>query len=226
MESDSFKILRGFSTGVIIGVAFLHLLPDSVSIPIILHPSEYDCKILYSFILFDIIFSYFLIVTYPLIVLGIVLLLGFEQFAIFMMTVVDVPQHQSVKKIPVTKHNENNIEMQILSTIDNNQYELEHQGHQEHVHEHIHSMGLIADLDTTKSFIKSLIMEISIAVHSVIIGFEFGTLGKSETTTIQALLIAFVFHQFFEGVSLGSTISQTKLSNKTCIVQALVYSLH
>ena len=68
MESDSFKILRGFSTGVIIGVAFLHLLPDSVSIPIILYPSEYNCKILYSFILFDIIFSYFLIVTYPLIV--------------------------------------------------------------------------------------------------------------------------------------------------------------
>ena len=46
MESDPFKILRGFSTGVIIGVAFLHLLPDSLSKPIIISSSGYDCKLL------------------------------------------------------------------------------------------------------------------------------------------------------------------------------------
>ena len=68
-------------------------------------------------------------------------------------------------------------------------------------------------------------MEMSIAVHSVIIGFDLGTLGKANNTSIQALMIAFVFHQFFEGISLGSTISQTKLSNKTCSIFGLFFAL-
>ena len=56
-----------------------------------------------------------------LIVLGIVLLLGFEQFAIVMMAVIDEgngEKIQSAKSISNIKLTENNLEMQIQSTID------------------------------------------------------------------------------------------------------------
>ena len=46
-----------------------------------------------------------------------------------------------------------------------------------------------------------VLLEIGIAVHSIIIGISLGISGNEE---FQALLIALVFHQFFEGLALGN----------------------
>jgi hypothetical protein len=54
---------------------------------------------------------------------------------------------------------------------------------------------------------KLYILEAAIAVHSVIIGFGFGVLDPVETLKKAAALItAFSFHQFFEGIGLSTTI--------------------
>lgn len=68
---------------------------------------------------------------------------------------------------------------------------------------------------STKAFVKSVVMEISVAVHSIIIGFGLGSLGSADVTTIRVLLVALSFHQFFEGISLGTAISETKLHTYT-----------
>jgi solute carrier family 39 (zinc transporter), member 1/2/3 len=50
------------------------------------------------------------------------------------------------------------------------------------------------------------VLELGIIVHSVIIGMS---VGASETpSTIRPLIAALTFHQFFEGLGLGSCIAQ------------------
>ena len=55
-------------------------------------------------------------------------------------------------------------------------------------------------------------LELGIVVHSVVIGIS---LGASESPkTIKPLVAALTFHQFFEGMGLGSCIAQVlSLSN-------------
>jgi solute carrier family 39 (zinc transporter), member 1/2/3 len=50
------------------------------------------------------------------------------------------------------------------------------------------------------------VLELGIIVHSVIIGIS---LGASESPkTVRPLVAALTFHQFFEGMGLGSCITQ------------------
>ena len=57
---------------------------------------------------------------------------------------------------------------------------------------------------TTADVVAVYALEAGIAVHSVIIGLAFGTLGEMDT--VKPLLAALVFHQFFEGIGLGFAI--------------------
>ncbi|KAK4278973.1 hypothetical protein QN277_016742 [Acacia crassicarpa] len=69
----------------------------------------------------------------------------------------------------------------------------------------------------------SQVLELGIVVHSVIIGIS---LGASESPkTIRPLVAALTFHQFFEGMGLGSCITQAKFNNKTIAVMALFFAL-
>ena len=54
------------------------------------------------------------------------------------------------------------------------------------------------DLAYTSELSKAFILEVSVAIHSIVIGFGFGSLGENELSTIKALLIALCFHQLFE----------------------------
>ncbi|PVU96001.1 hypothetical protein BB561_001465 [Smittium simulii] len=61
-------------------------------------------------------------------------------------------------------------------------------------------MALRADF---KRNFSNYVLELSVASHSVIVGFALGLLNKKETVT---LAIALSFHQFFEGVSIGDRL--------------------
>ncbi|KAI9282630.1 Zinc/iron permease [Sporodiniella umbellata] len=74
-----------------------------------------------------------------------------------------------------------------------------------HLHEgHIHSAGLF---DSPEGFkhVSTIILELGIVMHSIIIGITLSNAGNEEFVT---LLIALVFHQFFEGVALGTRINE------------------
>lgn len=61
----------------------------------------------------------------------------------------------------------------------------------EHIHEHVHSAGLFEDGEAFKH-VGTLILELGIVMHSIIVGITLANTGTDEFVT---LLIALVFHQ-------------------------------
>jgi len=97
-----------------------------------------------------------------------------------------------------------------------------------HAHAHAHgpdnSHGHSHDtlLLDKKNRISLYILEAAIAIHSIIIGADLGVVGKE----FQTLLIALIFHQFFEGMGLGYRISEIKYDDlRKSFANALVYSI-
>ena len=67
-----------------------------------------------------------------------------------------------------------------------------------------------------------IISEVSIGVHSLVIGLSLGLTGSSEFV---ALFVAIIFHQLLEGVALGSATAESGLGNKMVLIFAAVYSI-
>ncbi|KAI9030742.1 Zinc/iron permease [Phycomyces nitens] len=70
---------------------------------------------------------------------------------------------------------------------------------------HVHSAGFLENDEKMMRNMGTFILELGILVHSIIIGITVGTTGNHGFIT---LLIALVFHQFFEGVALGTRINE------------------
>ncbi|KAI9013923.1 Zinc/iron permease [Phycomyces nitens] len=71
---------------------------------------------------------------------------------------------------------------------------------------HVHSAGFL-EQDNSYGHIGTFILELGIVMHSVIIGITLATTSRDEFVT---LLIALVFHQFFEGLALGTRINELR----------------
>ncbi|KAJ2077536.1 hypothetical protein H4R24_005075 [Coemansia sp. RSA 988] len=75
-------------------------------------------------------------------------------------------------------------------------------------HTHVHGASFIESPGSLKAHqqkISTYILELGICLHSVIIGL---TLSVTTGTGFKTLLVAIVFHQFCEGLALGSRISE------------------
>ena len=68
---------------------------------------------------------------------------------------------------------------------------------QTHSHDHLNAITVANENGNSRT---SILIETSIIIHSLIIGFDLGTMNED----IYFLLIAIAFHQFFEGIVLGS----------------------
>lgn len=95
-------------------------------------------------------------------------------------------------------------------------------------HDHCHTSLQVQELleaNSLKDLISAYALEVSTAIHSIVIGFELGTL--SSYTTIAILLAVLCFHQFVEGLGVGSVIktSQKQLGTSKVITFILVFSL-
>lgn len=76
---------------------------------------------------------------------------------------------------------------------------------------------------TNKKQIVSYLLEIGISLHSVLIGFAFGTNFEND---INFLLIALMIHQFFEGIALSTIFIEAKFKNfLTPILMVVFYSI-
>jgi zinc transporter ZupT len=72
--------------------------------------------------------------------------------------------------------------------------------------------GLVAELfqtDDLRDLMTTYLMEMTVAIHSVIIGVNLGLMGESDVATIVSLMIALGFHQAIEGFSLGAQIASS-----------------
>jgi len=87
-------------------------------------------------------------------------------------------------------------------------------------HSHAHSILLEAGMEKR---VSAYMLEFGVAVHSVFIGLENGVVDEQ---TLKSLLVALCFHQFFEGVALGSRIADANLSSHLNeFVLAFVFSI-
>lgn len=73
-----------------------------------------------------------------------------------------------------------------------------------------------------KAISTLVVSEISIGIHSILIGIA---LGVTSSTSFTALFIAIVFHQFLEGIALGSNAVESGISTRMVVILAFVYSL-
>jgi zinc transporter ZupT len=64
----------------------------------------------------------------------------------------------------------------------------------------------------------------SIILHSILIGLGLGSMGSDEIISIEALLIALVFHQFFEGFSVGCLLTELESNYGLGISSLFKYS--
>ncbi|KAK8522412.1 hypothetical protein V6N13_115381 [Hibiscus sabdariffa] len=90
--------------------------------------------------------------------------------------------------------------------------------HQEQVHVHTH-----ASHGHGHGHGSAMVLEVGIVVHSVIIGMALG--ASQSAKTIKPLVAALTFHQFFEGMGLGSCISQAKFKSRAIAMMLVLFSL-
>lgn len=86
---------------------------------------------------------------------------------------------------------------------------------------HHHTDIIVHDKD--QSVMKALVMECCIAIHSVVIGVALG--GADEYDELSAVIGAYVFHQFFEGIALGTASLESDFDRTTSIIFCAVFAL-
>eukprot|EP00004_Rigifila_ramosa_P023897 TRINITY_DN678_c0_g1_i8.p1 TRINITY_DN678_c0_g1~~TRINITY_DN678_c0_g1_i8.p1 ORF type:complete len:314 (-),score=60.68 TRINITY_DN678_c0_g1_i8:46-987(-) len=72
----------------------------------------------------------------------------------------------------------------------------------------------------TRRLLALYCLEFGIATHSIIIGMALGTSNEEFKT----LLVAIVFHQFFEGIGLGARIRDVELPLFRSLMMVLIYT--
>ncbi|KAI9308100.1 Zinc/iron permease [Cunninghamella echinulata] len=88
-------------------------------------------------------------------------------------------------------------------------------------HHHVHTGGFLEE--DGYGNIGTIILELGIVMHSIIIGITLATTSADEFTT---LLIAIVFHQFFEGIALGTRLNELKnVKWLKVIIMGIVFSI-
>ncbi|XP_058754039.1 zinc transporter 8-like [Vicia villosa] len=196
-EKDIFFVIKAFAAGVILSTAFIHVLPDAFE--------NLTSPCLKEHPWGDFPFTGFVAMCTAMGTLMV------ETYA------TSYFQNQSSKKTPKQVENDTDVEK-----------DAEHEG-RVHVHTHAshgHAHGHVS-LDTSSELLRhrviSQVLELGIIVHSVIIGIS---LGASESPkTIRPLVGALTFHQFFEGMGLGSCITQANFKNLSIMVMGLFFAL-
>jgi zinc transporter 1/2/3 len=190
----AFSIFRSFSAGIIISLGFIHLLCESSEILQEIYP-DYPP------------------LAFAIAITGVLFVLTIEQVTLSIL-------HSSVISNDgiLPKHIEE-IEQQITKaygTIDEHKQTKSHE-----------SILQAFQLTYSKSILmvtKAYILQLSISMHSIIIGIDFGTMSTEEDFPLmRALIVALSFHQFFEGNSLGLMFCETR--DKFGLTQIILFTV-
>jgi len=83
--------------------------------------------------------------------------------------------------------------------------------------------GIFHMMESKEKQIICYLLEIGISIHSILIGIAYGMTNNEE---LIILMIALMFHQFFEGVSLSSVFIEAHFKRSTAIIIMIcVYTL-
>ena len=229
-ETLLFRSLKCFSGGLVVAVAFCHLLADSVG-------DLSDDSLVEGTPGFPL--------TMSLAMTGVIFLVCLEQMTVVALDMIDNYEiHPTIgsttnciEQLPPTIidqsdkgkpkddrendacDNPSHLHLQITTEIDINQ--------QQPVTVTTVSVAEEREKKTfKKQFLKLILFEFSVALHSVIIGFNLGILTTADIPDIKILMVALGFHQFFEGFSLGTMIIDIqKLSWNSIILFIIAFAL-
>lgn len=97
------------------------------------------------------------------------------------------------------------------------------------IHDHDHGIAAFQDVmnaKTLKDLVNAYALEISTTVHSLVIGFNLGIMDDSDASGVATLMTALAFHQFVEGIGMGSVIntSRGQLGHSKIITFVAIFS--
>ncbi|KAI9496268.1 ZIP zinc transporter-domain-containing protein [Zychaea mexicana] len=168
-----------FGTGIILGVAFIHMIPEAVerfTSPCI---TSGKWGGYHGFVgLFALIAVFFIQIV---------------ELAVY--AHVTKKQKMQQEHINSSANSTENKDVENSSAVKGEEAVAYH--HDGHAHMMIEDSKDMRDVST-------IVLELGIVIHSVIIGL---TLGFTSDDGFNVLLIALVFHQFFEGIALGTRIN-------------------
>lgn len=246
---ENFQLLKSFSAGIILGVALLHLLPEGTSIL----SEKLEYPLAFAFVCIGCMFTLGVDQVTMHLLTHISGSNQIKLISQRKMSREDSCDHgHSSHDHEVIEHASSALSSQNAIYDEHNHQndhcshphdEHQHSCHHEHIriskdtiacvhntagylghlHTHTHPKRLIYDEETKKAVVKGIILEIAVAVHSFIIGFDFGTL--TSLNSVKILFAALIIHQFFEGISLGAAILDAKLDMKTKILFAFIFSV-
>lgn len=203
MDSDGLRIVRTFAAGILLGVGFIHLLNDGVNK---LAEVSLDYPAL----------------GFTLATVGVIVVLGFEQIALMLIGCINTDENlSSIDKRPGFGCTPGQLELEVVESSRPIDTACEH-SHTSH------SINVLTETHSLSGIVKAYMMEISVAIHSIIIGIALGsTAGEESVGELVPLLVAICFHQFFEGIGLGSVVEQARveLGRAKIIIFSLTFAL-
>ena len=200
MDSDGLRIVRTFAAGILLGVGFIHLLNDGVNK---LAEVSLDYPAL----------------GFTLATVGVIIVLGFEQIAMMLIGCIKTEEKLS----PSDKFGCTSAQQE-LEVVEANRAT---DASCEHSHAS-HSVNVLTGTHSLSGIVKAYMMEISVAIHSIIIGIALGSMaGEESIGELVPLLVAICFHQFFEGIGLGSVVESARieLGRAKIIIFSLTFAL-
>lgn len=204
-----------FGTGVIIATAFIHMLPEALA------RFESEClgEGWHSYHAFGGLFC--MLASFALQIIELAALSNLDAIARrnAEATAAAASSHTSnSEEVADSKLGEKNSSHIHDSARELNHHEHNHTGINEDGH--VHSAGFLEHEQSIRH-IGTLILELGIVMHSIIIGITLGTIDNSVFNT---LFIALIFHQFFEGIALGTRINDLQYKSwKKPIIMGLVF---
>ncbi|KAG4098254.1 Zinc/iron permease [Neocallimastix lanati (nom. inval.)] len=204
-----FSCIKLFGTGVILAVAFIHMVIPAGQIL----TSEYTYEIFYEkYTSFAGVFA----------ILGIILTHVIQVYTshfLYKNNDHDLSKKSSESSVSISvDSNESNAEEKKYHTMNNKKEVVSAvDGCAEEQH------GILHMMENKEKQIICYLLEIGISLHSILIGIAFGMTNDEE---LIVLMIALIFHQFFEGVSLSSVFIEAHFKRFTAIIiMIVVYSL-
>ncbi|CAL0333080.1 unnamed protein product [Lupinus luteus] len=196
-EKNIFFVIKAFAAGVILSTGFIHILPDAFN--------DLTSPCLKAHPWADFPFT------------------GFVAMCTSMFTLMLDAYATSYFQNSQNKITDQ-IQHQVITTdVENSDAHAHAHPHTHGAHGHTHAAVSSQSTDILRHRVISQVLEVGIVVHSVIIGISLG--ASQNPDTIKPLVAALSFHQFFEGMGLGSCITQAKLKVKTITTMALFFAL-
>ncbi|CAH2078507.1 unnamed protein product [Thlaspi arvense] len=193
-EGNGFMIVKCFSSGIILGTGFMHVLPDSF-------------EMLSSNCLSDDPWHKFPFAGFVAMLSGLVTL-AIDSITTSLYTgknvVGPVPDEyvfdQEKSTARIVGHNHSHGHGVVLATKDDGS----------------------SDPQLLRYRVIAMVLELGILFHSVVIGLSLG--ATNDACTIKGLIIALCFHHLFEGMGLGGCILQADFANVKKFLMAFLFA--